>query len=74
MIKPYFQMNPLFHSEVDGSCEYLARWKYDENLDKIDFVIKSTNVGKWTGIGFSETPQMVTEQSLTKCRISWLKP
>ena len=58
-LKYLFQMNPLFHSEADGSCEYLARWKYDENLDKIDFVIKSTNVGKWTGIGFSETPQMV---------------
>ena len=51
----------VIHSESDGSCEYLARWKYDENLDKIDFVIKSTNVGKWTGIGFSETPQMVNE-------------
>ena len=39
-------------------CEYLARWKYDENTDLVDFVVQSSHTDKWTGIGFSKTPRM----------------
>ena len=40
-------------------CEYFAKWNYDENTDMVNFIVESKNLNKWTGIGFSETPQMV---------------
>ena len=43
----------------EKTCEYVAKWKYDEDRDMIDFEIQSKHIDKWTGIGFSETPQMV---------------
>ena len=43
---------------ADKSCEYVAKWKYDEDRDMIDFEIQSIYTEKWTGIGFSNTPQM----------------
>ncbi len=48
-----------------GDCEYVARWEYDEDRDMVDFVIKSRHVDKWTGIGFSDNPQMVRKSK--KC-------
>lgn len=44
----------------DKSCEYRAQWKYEEIKDMIHFTIKSNDPTKWTGIGFSDTPQMVS--------------
>ena len=41
------------------TCDYFARWEFDENTDMIDFTVKSVYTDKWTGIGFSDTPQMV---------------
>ncbi len=35
------------------------RWVYDEDTDKIHFTVQSNHTDLWTGIGFSDTPQMV---------------
>ena len=48
----------------EKTCEYVAKWKYDEDRDMIDFEIQSKHIDKWTGIGFSETPQMVRRWSI----------
>jgi len=56
-----------------GDCQYLARWQFDENSDKINFTIQSKsddNKNKWTGIGFSDTPSM----RLTDAIIGWVEP
>ena len=50
---------PRTCSFEDKTCDYSARWKFDENTDMIDFTIKTRFTDKWTGIGFSDTPQMV---------------
>ena len=50
---------PRTCSFEDKTCDYSARWKFDENTDMIDFTIKTKFTDKWTGIGFSDTPQMV---------------
>ncbi|TRY75553.1 hypothetical protein TCAL_06383 [Tigriopus californicus] len=42
----------------DKSCDYRAQWRYEENKDLIHFTVRSNDPTKWTGIGFSETPQM----------------
>ena len=39
-------------------CEYRAKWRYDENEDAVDFTVETSHAEKWTGIGFSSTPQM----------------
>ena len=54
-------------------CQYLARWQFNENTDKINFTISSRNPekkNKWTGIGFSNTPRM----RLTDAIIGWVEP
>ena len=54
-------------------CEYLARWQFNEDTDKINFTISSRNPekkNKWTGIGFSDTPTM----RLTDAIIGWVEP
>jgi hypothetical protein len=40
------------------NCDYVARWEYNENTDKMNFTIVSNSPNKWTGIGFSDTPSM----------------
>ena len=50
---------PRACSVPDKTCDYFARWKFDENTDMIDFTVQSRHTDKWTGIGFSDTPQMV---------------
>jgi len=54
-------------------CQYLARWQFNEDTDKINFTISSRNPekkNKWTGIGFSDTPSM----RLTDAIIGWVEP
>jgi hypothetical protein len=41
------------------TCDYFARWAFDEDTDKIHFTVQSKYTDLWTGIGFSDTPQMV---------------
>lgn len=53
-------------------CEYVARWQYDENTDIMNFTVSSRNPdkkSKWTGIGFSNNPQM----RLTDVVIGWVE-
>jgi hypothetical protein len=52
------------------SCDYVARWEYNENTDKMNFTITTNSPNKWTGIGFSDTPSM----SLTDAIIGKLFP
>ena len=40
------------------TCDYVARWEYNENTDKMNFTITTNSPNKWTGIGFSDTPSM----------------
>jgi len=61
---------PTSCSLKDKTCEYFARWEYDENTDKINFTIVSKHTNKWTGIGFSATQSM----SLTDAIIGWVEP
>ena len=42
------------------TCDYFARWNFDEDTDKIHFTVISKYTDLWTGIGFSDTPQMVS--------------
>ena len=60
---------PRTCSMEDRSCQYLARWVFDENTDMIDFTIQSSHTDKWTGIGISDTPQM----SLTDAVIGFVE-
>ena len=50
---------PRTCNPAEKTCEYFARWVFDENTDMIDFTVQSKYTDKWTGIGFSDTPQMV---------------
>jgi len=50
---------PRTCNPAEKTCEYFARWVFDENTDMIDFTIQSKHTDRWTGIGFSDTPQMV---------------
>ena len=52
---------PRACSVAAKTCDYFARWKFDENTDMIDFTVQSVYTDKWTGIGFSDTPQMVSQ-------------
>lgn len=69
-------------SVANGSCEYRAEWRYDENTDRVHFTVQTRNIDKWTGIGFSETPSMVSEgekggEEKTKTetnKIQWFMP
>jgi len=54
-------------------CQYVARWEYNENTDKVNFTISSKNPdkrNKWTGIGFSDNPQMRQTDAI----IGWVEP
>ncbi|QQP38779.1 Uncharacterized protein FKW44_019459, partial [Caligus rogercresseyi] len=53
----------------EKNCDYFARWIYKEGNDEVDFEIQSKFTDKWTGIGFSETPQM----SRTDMVIGWVQ-
>ena len=55
----FFLLNLLDYLFQDKTCEYFARWEYDENLDKINFTIISNNPNKWTGIGQYTTHQQL---------------
>ena len=52
---------PRTCSTEEKTCEYFARWEFDETKDSINFTIQSIHTDKWTGIGFSDTPQMVND-------------
>lgn len=54
---------PRTCSASNNDCEYIARWEFDENLDAVNFTITTTDVDHWTGIGFSDNPQMVNNVS-----------
>jgi len=60
---------PRSCSDGANNCIYFAQWQFDEDTDKINFTIKSSNSEKWTGIGFSNTPAM----SLTDAIIGWVE-
>ena len=59
---------PRTCNPAEKTCEYFARWVFDENTDMIDFTIQSKHTDRWTGIGFSDTPQMV-RRGRGKCAI-----
>uniref|UniRef100_A0AC35UFT7 EGF-like domain-containing protein n=1 Tax=Rhabditophanes sp. KR3021 TaxID=114890 RepID=A0AC35UFT7_9BILA len=39
-------------------CEYSASWSVEQETGEVEFEISSKGMGRWTGIGFSETPDM----------------
>ncbi|CAG0924190.1 unnamed protein product, partial [Notodromas monacha] len=42
-----------------SDCEYMAKWEYDEDTDKVKFTITSRHTkNRWTGIGFSKDTRM----------------
>ena len=54
-------------------CQYVARWEYNENTDRMNFTISSRNpdnINKWTGIGFSDNANMRQTDAI----IGWVEP
>ena len=62
--------HPRGCSGEEKTCQYLARWEYNENNDKINFTVQTNDPSKWTGIGFSTT----TSMSNTDVIIGWVDP
>ncbi|VDP35219.1 unnamed protein product, partial [Soboliphyme baturini] len=49
---------------IPPSCEYLAVWSFDPSSNEVTFHITSKEVGRWTGIGFSETGSMTNSDMI----------
>ncbi|XP_076346405.1 uncharacterized protein LOC143244864 isoform X2 [Tachypleus tridentatus] len=50
------------------SCLYHVKWKLRKNSDEIEFIIYSSNINKWTGIGFSNNTKMTNSDAI----IGWV--
>ena len=64
---------PRSCKSAEEDCQYMARWEYNENTDRMNFTISSRNTDKkkrWTGIGFSDNPLMRQTDAI----IGWVEP
>ena len=62
----------MFRSAAED-CQYVARWEYNENTDRMNFTISSRNPdnkNKWTGIGFSDNANMRQTDAI----LGWVEP
>ncbi|XP_032671335.1 uncharacterized protein LOC116844219 isoform X3 [Odontomachus brunneus] len=55
-------------SPENGTCEYTIQWTYKGRKDLITFVISTTNINTWTGVGFSDDDSM----SQTDAVLGWV--
>ncbi|XP_074597944.1 uncharacterized protein LOC141852736 isoform X2 [Brevipalpus obovatus] len=51
-------------------CDYIATWKYNPDLDIVEFTVSAKRVDKWTGIGFSRDTSMPKTDTV----IAWVEP
>lgn len=51
-------------------CDYMATWKYNPDLDIVEFTVSAKRVDKWTGIGFSRDTNMPKTDTV----IAWVEP
>lgn len=48
------------------ACDYYATWNYNPEKEVVNFQISSKELGRWTGIGFSTTGNMVSNKVIYK--------